>query len=52
MASFDRALERINADGTVHLVDDALLMPLRCDESQDVIDQEQWLAWDELLGLR
>lgn len=52
VACLDLALERIGAEGSFPLADDALLLPLRSDDSQDLIEADHFLAWDELLGAR
>jgi len=52
LASVDCALEHINFEGSSPSSDHALHLPLRCDDSQDLIEADHFLAWDELLGLR
>ena len=52
LASVDYALERISLEGSTPSSDRALHLPLRCDDSQDLIEADHFLAWDELLGLR
>jgi|TARA_X000000368_G_C22807596_1_gene613180 tRNA U34 5-carboxymethylaminomethyl modifying GTPase MnmE/TrmE len=50
--SSNRSIERIGSEGSRAVCDHADLLLLRCDDSQDLIDQDHFLAWDELLGLR
>ncbi|WP_170955853.1 hypothetical protein [Synechococcus sp. UW140] len=52
MDSSNRSIERIGSEGSRPVCDHANLLLLRFDDSQDLIDQDHFLAWDELLGLR